>query len=93
MAIGDEYAISSPQSTEQLQHILNQCRSPKLQRRKSSYSVSSASSTGSSFDSRLVAINRDDRRPTTEPIKYRETANIPKKAPWQDPKELYAAIA
>ena len=92
MAIGDENALTAPQSSEQLQHILNMCRSPKQLRRMSNYSVSTASSAGSSFDSRLVAINRDERR-LIEQVTFRDPAKVPRKTPWHDAKELYAAIA
>ena len=90
MAIGDEHAISSPQSTEQLQHMLNHCRSPKQLRRMSNYSVLS---NGSSFDSRQVTINRDDRRLATESINFRVPVEAPRKTPWQDTREMYASIA
>ena len=90
MAIGDETAVTAPFSVEQIQVTLNQCRSAKELRRLS-MSESIASSTGTSIDSRLVAIQRDDRRlvPTVPQVPI----HVGRKIPWKENKELYAAIA
>lgn len=91
MAIGDERAITTPYSVEQIQVTLSQCRGPKQIRRLSNFSASSASSTGTSIDSRLIAMQRDDRR--LSPTKREVPAHVSRKVPWQGNKELYAAIA
>ena len=89
MAIGDEYAVTTDHSAEQIQDILNQCQSRRQLRRMSGYSA--ASSTASSIVSRHVAVHRGDRRLASE-ITNTAPGPVSRKAPWQT-KELYAAIA
>jgi hypothetical protein len=86
MGIGDEQAVMTKNHVEHIEDILNTCRGPKMQRRLSSYSASTASSNVSSLDSRVVPVNIIEKRiPTSKKTNY--------SSPWNDNKELYAAIA
>jgi hypothetical protein len=86
MGIGDEHAVMAQKQVDHVQDILNICHAPKMQRRLSSYSASTASSNVSSLDSRVVPINIIEKR---IPAPKKQTQNIL----WNDNKELYAAIA